>query len=453
MVSVGFAKTDLEAALLPVQPIREERIEAVSMYIADNHCECVWVVLDFMDFNLYTIRKLTDAVAEKTKIAPEHVHIVNTHNHGGGEPDREILASLAAECALAAKNTAEPALMRFARTRCDKQVNIYRRKYIPELDGMTTLWYGASESEGFDTAPFVENAVQCVLEGTISYDSRRETNRPFDPFLPADDAVFAAEFRTADGRPLGSLVRFAAHAVCCNRPGSFSSDYPYHVRKTMERELGGISLFLNGPCGDIAPGMKNKYEGTEAVLGPYIGSIALAALRDASFAPLERFTDDARPVRLAVREGVQKNHIPTDAPIPGTDDLPARFRALEHLKYAEQREFLYEKYAYGEDSLSDTVQVSLGFLQLGELTIAAYPGETFSLTGLALCEAFPDKNICTVTEHGRTIMYIPPKDHCEMGGYETICRMIVSGEEEVLRAAMIREMKQFLESNERIAEA
>ncbi|MBE6613757.1 MAG: hypothetical protein E7631_00450 [Ruminococcaceae bacterium] len=446
MVSIGFARQDLEAALRPIQPIREERVEAIAMYIADAQSECVWIVLDFMDFNLYTIRRLTDAAAEKTGIPAEHIHIVTTHNHGGGEPDRDVLSALAADCALEAKNAARPAQMRFVRTQCDKQVNIYRRKYIPELDGMTTLWYGASESEGFDTAPFVENAVQCVLEGTISYDSRRETKRPFDPFPAADSTVYAAQFRTPEGKPIGSLVRFAAHAVCCNRPGSFSSDYPYHVRKTMEREFGGISLFLNGPCGDIAPGMKNKYEGTEKVLGPYIASVALAALEDVPFTPLERFADAVKPVRLAVREGVKQHCIDTSAPIPGTEDLPARFRGLEVLKYAEQLDFLYEKYAYGEDALCDTVQVSLGFLQLGGLTLAAYPGETFSLTGLALCEAFPDADICTVTEHGRTIMYIPPADHCAMGGYETICRMIKSGEEEVLRASMIREMKAFLEN-------
>jgi len=442
MVRIGFGKTDLETALRPQDPVREERVEAVSLYAGDAQNECVWVVLDFMDFDLHVVRTLTEAVAEKTKIHPDHVHIVTTHNHGGGTPELSVLATLAASCAAQAKAAARPAEMRFARTVCDKQVNIIRRKYIPEIDGVTTLYYGASEKEGFDASPFVENAVSSLMEGNVVYCGRRETQRPFDPFLPGDSDITAAEFRDKEGNTLGTVVRFAAHAVCCNRHGSFSSDYPYHIRSRMEETFGGTALFFNGPCGDIAPGMENKFDGTERVLGTYIAEKAASALRDAPFSPIRSFRDDKFTAKLLVREGVKKNFVDTDAPMPA--ELPARLRVLERQKYAALLGFLRGKYTAGEDDPGDTIEVSLGALRLGELVFAALPGESFSVTGKALCEAFPDVELCTVTEHGRTVMYIPPAGQCAEGGYESVCRITKSGEEATLLRAATAGVRRFL---------
>lgn len=435
MVSIGFAKQDLEAALRPLQPVREERIEAISLYAADDLRECIWIVLDFMDFDLHTVRTLAEAVYQETKIPEEHIHIVTTHNHGGGTPDLSVLASLSAACAGRAMACAKPARMRFTTAACQKQVSMIRRKYIPEIEGVTTLFYGANAAEGFDASVFIENALQSIMEGDVSYCGRRETVRPYDPFLPGDDTVFVAQFCDATGETIGSVVRFAAHAVCCNRPGSFSSDYPYHVRAVMQQALGGTALFFNGPCGDIAPGMVDKYDDSQRVLGEYIGKVALSAIENSPWVEIESFFDVSQTVSLVVRDSVKNNSVDTTLPVP--EELSQRFRSLERRKHAEQLVFLRDKYRLGEKEPDGTVRVSIGALKLGELIIAAFPGETFSETGAAVREAFPECTVCTVTEHGRTAMYMPPEKECEKGGYENTCRMIKCGEEAVSREKMM----------------
>lgn len=107
------------------------------------------------------------------------------------------------------------------------------------------------------------------------------------------------------------------------------------------------------------------------------------------------------------------------------------------LRLAKTIPFLTEKYSEGEHLLSGSISVYLGLLRLGELIIAAYPGETFSSTAAFLKECFPEHHICTVTEHERTVMYMPPKEDCEMGGYESVCRVTVPEAEQILREAMV----------------
>lgn len=37
------------------------------------------------------------------------------------------------------------------------------------------------------------------------------------------------------------------------REKHWGGDYPYFARTAVERELDGLCVFLNGPCGDLAP--------------------------------------------------------------------------------------------------------------------------------------------------------------------------------------------------------
>jgi len=41
-------------------------------------------------------------------------------------------------------------------------------------------------------------------------------------------------------------------------------------------------------------------------------------------------------------------------------------------------------------------------------------------------------------------VYIPPKDECEKGGYESVCRVTAVGEEKTLGDRAVEEMKRFL---------
>ena len=435
MIKAGFGCADL-SEVFPVKKPFRERCEVKVFYVLfDERC-AVWAVLDFMDFDLKTVNILKQAAGKELRLDSSCIHIVTTHNHGSAtcdSIDTARLSSAAAAAAREAERNAAPALIRSARTRLPGQHNYIRRIAVPEAGGSATCFYGPAAENRFDSAPFVEHYLHSLREGRNEYLGFESTSRPYAPFAAGDPDLFVMEFiAAADRRPLGSLIRFAAHAVCCDGSRCYTSDYPWHVRETFARTAGGISIFLNGPCAEIAPGLENKQSGMEKRLGELLAHTALKSLKKQSFVPLETVEDTVETVCLPVRREVLENRIsPLSEDLP--DDLPARKRYLEQLALQGTLPFLQAKYRYGEECPGKTIAVELGLLRLNSVRILAFPGETFSATAARAAAAWPDT--VTVTEHGRTVMYIPPKTEFRQGGYEYVCAVTEPPAEEILRRA------------------
>lgn len=122
------------------------------------------------------------------------------------------------------------------------------------------------------------------------------------------------------------------------------------------------------------------------------------------------------------------------------DDLPGRKRLCEQIATLSTTEFLRQRWVPGEEPAHLTaerpvIRVELGGLRLNDVRIAAFPGETFSTTAAAIKPEGPGAPLITVTEHGRTAMYMPPPDQLVQGGYESTCRLVDEGGEPALRDA------------------
>ncbi len=430
MITCGFGSRDLEGIFLEERSIRE-RCEAKAFYVETEALSAVWLVLDFMDFDLAIVKKLKNALTAATGVAADHAHVVTTHNHGCSTCDRlnqELLCRLAGECAAAAKRGARPAKMRHACITLKEQVNYIRRVFVPEVGGTATCFWGPAPANGFDSSPFVEHYLAELGEGHLVSNGMAHTSRPVAPFAPGDQRLFVVEFRALDDTPLGSFVRFAAHAICCNRPEYYSSDYPWHVRTEVAKALGGISIFFNGPCADIAPGIVDKASGGERWLGKLLATEAVRAISSAEFAPLTEAEDAMHRVSLPVRKEVIEDKVEVADSLPTA--LPERKRHLEMLRLKSTLPFLRSKYLNGEASVRNNIEIELGLLRLNKLTLLAFPGETFSTTA-----HLDDDTVMTVTEHGRTVMYIPPDEERRLGSYESICSVTDFGAETVLRSA------------------
>lgn len=442
MVKIGMARQDLETALRPANKVMEERVEAIALFAEGHEHSALWISLDFMDFNLCVVETLKAAVNAETKLAIDHVHILTTHNHSGGTPDLPTLARLTGVCARHAMDSAVPARMRSVMTRTLRQLSYMRRIDVPELDGVTTLFNCASARDNFDASPHIECAIRSIREGNITYRDFGPTNRQYRPFAPGDPTVAAVEFSDMNGNPIGSFLRFAAHATCGSPPDTFASDYPWHVRHTIESSYGGVSLFFNGPCADIAPEIEAKCDGSAQRIGESLAHIALQALDGLPFEPLTVFDDAMTTLFLPVRREVVENYV--DQPEIMPEPLPERRRYLEKSLLRNTLPFLEEKYREGELLPGDLIPVHLGFARFNDFLLAAFPGETFRATGDALKEAYPLEKFCTVTEHERTVMYLPPAHDFERGGYETVCMVTAPGAEGILRQGAIDAASSFL---------
>ncbi|MBI2808299.1 MAG: neutral/alkaline non-lysosomal ceramidase N-terminal domain-containing protein [Planctomycetes bacterium] len=71
---------------------------------------------------------------------------------------------------------------------------------------------------------------------------------------PVDKEMLIARIDTADGKPIAHLVHFAAHPTMLPaKLRAFSPDFPGFLSQHVEKELGGVCLFLQGAAGDLSP--------------------------------------------------------------------------------------------------------------------------------------------------------------------------------------------------------
>ena len=362
-------------------------------------------------------------------------------------------------------------------------MTLKRRLDVPQLGGPLTCFYGVTAEERFGCAHLLRQAVRSLIRrGRMAYSDQGLTDPvALEAFIddalkrdpdawrmpPADPLLQALRFEAADGAPIGTVVRFSCHVVNCNGQGFYSGDFPCYLTRALEERLGGGAVFLNGPCADIAPATPHKRAGFERTLATALAAAAARALSERPSEPLTVVRDVIVPALLPCRRDFPQSDDESArrieelrAALPDTsapdmpvddvsvDDLPARKRLAEQIALLSTTPFLRERWVPGEEpehlgAAEPVLRVELGGLRLNGVAVLAFPGETFSATGMAVAAGSPGNGpVVTVTEHGRTAMYMPPPDELGRGGYESTCRLVDERGEPALREAGARVLAQ-----------
>jgi hypothetical protein len=121
-----------------------------------------------------------------------------------------------------------------------------------------------------------------------------------------DDTLTTIRFATPDGVPIATLVNFACHPTASGSANTeISRDWCGYTVDAVEREVGGIAIYINGAIGDINPLESGSFDAAQR-LGEAVASASVASL------------SSARPVEGPL-------HIRTD-----TLALPMNFERLSH---------------------------------------------------------------------------------------------------------------------------
>lgn len=238
-----------------------------------------------------------------------------------------------------------------------------------------------------------------------------QTLGPVDPRV----AVVAIE---REGRLCGALANYALHpAVLDYRNHLYSAGWPGQLASAMKRVQGDdfITLFLLGCCGDVnhidhaEPLRADGFHMTERI-GHMVAAAAAEALRTSVPLPVDKLGAATRRVRcerikLSEAEYTWARAAQHEsAPRSGMDGLP-----IEHVAPTWVR--LYEQ--QNQDD-----HVELMSLRIGELALAAMPGELFCELGLELRKQSPAPHTLAVELANDAIGYLPTMAAFEQGGYE-----------------------------------
>ena len=271
------------------------------------------------------------------------------------------------------------------------------------------------------------------------------------PNHPIDPSVGVIRVDDMDGRPIATVFRYSCHPVTVGpRSEIISTDFPGPAREVIERNLGGLALFLQGCGGNINPRYGIGYEvdcrDMKNRAGMVLGGEALKV---------------AANIRTDKRPGARKplGNVPNILftpwePVRGEtctylgaaeQAVPLEFIALPSLAEAEaihthwqetldQRverdaqewEIRYaEKFVLWASVLVEAVKnghpaadLNIQALRINDIVIAGMNVETFYETGLSIRAQSPFKDTFVLGFTNGSMSYLPRAEDYPDGGWK-----------------------------------
>src|SRR3954447_5125209 len=227
---------------------------ATALALSDSGQTALIIDVDVIGFSPDWAAKVREATARLTGVATDHIRIAASHTHSGPKTVRlevvnqgldmgiEYLGSLPLRIAGAgwqAINNLQPSRMAAGSGTCG--INVNRRLKLD--DGRVVVgrnWLG-----------------------------------------PSDQTVRVVRFDDLNENSIATVVHYACHPTIMAWDNQwFTPDYPGMTRQVVEREMGGLCVFLQGATGSVGPirgftGDRSVYRRLGRMLGLEASKIAL----------------------------------------------------------------------------------------------------------------------------------------------------------------------------------
>jgi len=227
---------------------------ATALVLSGSEETVAIVDVDAIGFDWQWTGTIIDAIASLTKLPREKIRFSCTHTHSGPNTFRlgtisegldmavgylDALPQRIAGAVWQAQRNRQPVRVAAGSGRCE--INVNRRLKLPDGSMPVGLnWEG-----------------------------------------PVDHTVRVLRFDDLDENPLATIVHYSCHPTTMAwQNQQFTPDYPGMTRQVVEREVGGVCLFLQGAAGDVMP--RRGFTGDVRVYRRHGKILGLEAARVAS---------------------------------------------------------------------------------------------------------------------------------------------------------------------------
>ncbi len=309
-----------------------DAVEVRALAAKDGESVALLAVCDFGALWPSHCQRIRATLADALHLPMGSIGIFATQNHGveGSYSKGFDLAGVERAILSACRqalSALQPAEMSMVAVRPDPPLNVCRRIHWGEFGAFTFYFgYRVDEQGRADVSHIVKAFLTQMAGGERFYPVRSHDvagRGPEDyevpeapipvptPFYlppPPDGLIQALFFRAPDGRPIGSVLRFATHPNTANREEGrkdmdwVSGDYPVYARRRLEEAFGGTGMFLTGPCGDSCPLIGRKSRELAEKVGRQVADAALAALPGASWGPASPVRAFCPQAQLRIRD-------------------------------------------------------------------------------------------------------------------------------------------------------
>ncbi len=480
-VRIGLASFDLKNCLPPAKPFHDS-MEGQVLYACGDQ-QALWFSLDLLMLSVPLCARIRQELSKQLGVPAAHIVLHVTHNHTAPieeellKTGHKVWVDCLIEAARRAMHAAEPASVAHIRQNAPDGVFVRRRQHFGKDLGDLCTYMGYEmkaeqpDSTGLNTRRFAR-----WLGGDLKgYEDQIPTPMVYD--RPIDRNLDLLLFRSQSGRPLGAVVRFAAHVIAaghCPVP-HYSAGFPGVLRGLIQSHFGGVCLSLNGPCGDITLFEQNAFRFPKPVGQPEPrGSLCMPHVRErdtwrevarigqglfapfaetdrVSFEPLREMAVSEKELHLPMRpdlvdvetaEKLYGEHHARFLELAGSRaPLKAIKRGVDRCRfYSEHKNFYGDwRYLWPDDLARKQVRCFVSTLRLGNALIAGLPGEVFMETGEAVRRAVEQDGmqVITATECNGDIGYIPTPGDIPGGDYEPNCCVLTPEAGELLSDAAI----------------
>ncbi len=271
------------------------------------------------------------------------------------------------------------------------------------------------------------------------------------PDRPIDPSVGVLRVDDLDGNPIAVVLRYSAHPVTVgSRSQVASPDYPGPARDVLERNLGGLALFLQGCGGNVNPRVGIGYEvdcrDTKNRVGLELGGEALkvaAGIRTNTRAGERRPLGNVPNILFTPWEHVDGDtctHLAaaeTTVPLE-YDELPSPERAREILAHwqrtreeraaggaldweiraAKKYEHWATKLVAAVEDGHPTHDLHIQAIRVNDVVIAAMDMEVFFETGLEIRDGSPLPDTFVLGYTNGCFGYLPRGEDYPEGGWK-----------------------------------
>ncbi|MBI1323453.1 hypothetical protein GC170_09740 [bacterium] len=443
----------LEATLMWIEPIRSgesksqnaEAPAGASVIVSLDHC-----VLDSAEMS-----NIRSAISLAAGLPAESILVTLTHTHGsgwmsrsrshlpGGEllgPYLDSLAARLGELAVEAKSRIVPVSVVYQSGKCDlaRHRDFYDKERGRYVCG-------------------------------------------FNPAGLADDSLLLASFLTESGERLATVVNYACHPTTLAWDNTLiSPDWVGAMREVVEREAGGLCLFLQGASGDLGPA--EGFVGDTEVAdrnGRKVGYATMASL--ATMPPPGTQYRYSGPVTSGTEIGTWRHEIVSGidqarfetcrwkdivVELPYRHDLPSLEVTTAEREHWQERE-VAARNAADEATVRKCraeveqrtrqitrlnalvpgpaypLKIRLGIL--GDAIWIFVPGELYQVFQRQMRSRNPDHPVfvSTLTNDWQP-GYIPPASTFGYGIYQEVIAATAAGDLEILIESVSRQLKTFL---------
>jgi hypothetical protein len=369
-------------------------LTATALVLDDGTTRLAIVALDMLTINEFIVDRV------RARLAPTEVLLCCSHTHSGPiayadekspRKNREYINVLVERIVEAVKSAQENLLpVRLEYSHSEANVGINRREKMP--DGHMEI--------GRNPEGARDKSVQVV---SVLTDSGRRK-------------------RDSAGTRLATIVNYACHGTVLGPDNLLvSADWIGVMRKKVEEELGGLTLFLQGAAANINPDMywedKRAFE-MVAEQGLGVANAVLAAARAGSemkrATPLkvERVEAWLPTETRAVTPRPPKNY---SKPLLAMANMPG-FMAVFADVLLNQR-YPWKPVIEAKDGFW-SVPMRINAVKIGDLALVTFGAETFTEIGMKVKSASPAAHTLFASVSDGCISYLHTEASHAEGGYE-----------------------------------